>query len=78
MFARLWDVALQNYDELIGLNFGWMAPDGSLHKAPLGGKKTGFNPTDCGKGGVKLSLLTEARGIPVGSCWTGSVDMAQS
>ncbi|RZJ56594.1 MAG: IS5 family transposase [Hymenobacter sp.] len=66
VFAQLWDVALQDYEDLIGLNFDWMALDGSLHKAPLGGKKTGPNPTDRGKGGVKRSLLTEARGIPVG------------
>jgi len=30
------------------------------------GKKTGANPTDRAKGGVKRSLVTEARGIPVG------------
>ena len=29
------------------------------------GKKTGTNPTDRGKGGVKRSLLTEAHGIPL-------------
>lgn len=29
------------------------------------GKKTGPNPTDRGKGGVKRSLLTEAHGIPL-------------
>ena len=39
VFARLWDEALRDYDDLIGLNFAWMALDGSLHKAPLGGKK---------------------------------------
>jgi putative transposase len=31
----------------------------------LGGKKTGPNPTDRGKDGVKRSLLTEGHGIPV-------------
>jgi transposase len=31
-----------------------------------GGKKTGKNPTDRGKKGVKRSLLVEADGIPVG------------
>ncbi|RZK10058.1 MAG: IS5 family transposase [Hymenobacter sp.] len=66
VFAQLWEEALQDYEDLIGLNFAWMALDGSLHKAPLGEKKTGPNPTDRGKGGVKRSLLTEARGIPVG------------
>jgi putative transposase len=32
----------------------------------LAGKKTGSNPTDRGKGGVKRSLLCEASGIPIG------------
>ena len=44
IFARLWDEALQDYDDLIGLNFAWMALDGSLHKAPLGGEKNGPQP----------------------------------
>ena len=72
VFARLWDEALSDYDDLIGLNFSWLALDGSLHKAPLGGKKTGPNPTDRAKGGVKRSLLTEARGIPVGLVLDGA------
>ena len=72
VFARLWNAALQDYEDLIGLNFAWMALDGSLHKAPLGGKKTGPNPTDRAKGGVKRSLLTEARGIPVGLVLEGA------
>ena len=32
----------------------------------MGGKKTGPNPTDRGKGGVKRSLLTEGHGVPIG------------
>ena len=32
----------------------------------MGGKKTGANPTDRGKKGVKRSLLTEGHGIPIG------------
>ena len=42
--ARLWDVALQDYEDLIGLDFDWMALDGSLHKAPLGGEKNRAQP----------------------------------
>ena len=38
VFARLCDEALGDYDDLIGLNFSWLALDGSLHKAPLGGE----------------------------------------
>jgi putative transposase len=32
----------------------------------LGGKKTGPNPTDRAKCGVKRSLLTEGHGVPIG------------
>ena len=32
----------------------------------MGGKKTGPNPTDRGKSGVKRSLLTDGQGIPIG------------
>ena len=32
----------------------------------MGGKKTGPNPTDRGKQGVKRSLLTEGHGVPIG------------
>jgi transposase len=39
--------------------------DGAMTKAPLGGEKTGKNPTDRAKSGVKRSLLTEGHGIPI-------------
>ena len=38
----------------------------------MGGKKTGKNPTDRGKKGVKRSLLVEANGIPVGMAVDGA------
>ncbi len=38
----------------------------------MGGGKTGPNPTDRGKSGVKRSLLTEAQGIPVGLAVDGA------
>jgi putative transposase len=38
----------------------------------LGGKKTGPNPTDRGKGGVKRSLLTEGHGVPLGLVVAGA------
>jgi len=42
-------------------------------ESPLGRfKKTGANPTDRGKLGVKRSLLTEAVGIPVGIAIDGA------
>ena len=36
------------------------------------GKKTGPNPTDRAKKGVKRSLLTEASGVPVGLAIDGA------
>ena len=36
------------------------------------GKKTGHNPTDRGKQGVKRSLLTEGHGVPVGLAVDGA------
>jgi transposase len=37
-----------------------------MTKAPLGGEKTGKNPTDRAKSGTKRSLLTEGHGLPIG------------
>ncbi len=52
-FARLWEMALRDYDALKGLDWQWLALDGAMNKAPLGGEKTGPNPCDRAKGGVK-------------------------
>jgi transposase len=38
----------------------------------LGGKKTGRNPTDRGKRGVKRSLLTDGHGVPIGLAIDGA------
>src|SRR3954452_14976815 len=46
--------------------------DGAMTKAPLGGERTGKNPTDRGKLGAKRSLLTEANGVPVGLAVEGA------
>lgn len=66
VFDALWDKAVEFYDELIGLDWRWQSVDGAMTKAPLGGEKTGKNPTDRGKLGAKRSVQTEAAGIPVG------------
>lgn len=38
-FSRLWEASLLDYDEMKGLDFEWMALDGAMTKAPLGGGK---------------------------------------
>ena len=43
-FARLWESALCDYDELKGLDWEWLALDGAMTKAPLGGEKKRKEP----------------------------------
>jgi putative transposase len=43
-----------------------------MTKAPLAGEKRRPNPTDCAKQGIKRSLLTEGRGIPLGCVVEGA------
>jgi len=66
IFERLWKEALLSYDDKTGVNWAWQSMDGTMTKAPLGGERTGPNPTDRGKSGVKRSLLTDGRGVPLG------------
>ena len=72
VFARLWALGLDEYDILKGIDWSWLAMDGAMTKAPLGGESTGRNPTDRGKRGVKRSLLTEAAGVPIGVAIDGA------
>ena len=72
VFLELWRTGLERYDELPGLDRSWLSRDGALTKAPLGGGKTGPNPTDRGKSGVKRRRLTEAKGVPVGLAVDGA------
>ena len=62
VFVSLWARGLQEYDALKGLDWSWSAMDGAMTKAPLGGERTGKDPTDRGKLGTKRSVLTEAAG----------------
>ncbi|MBO9317089.1 MAG: hypothetical protein J7456_15050 [Chloroflexus sp.] len=43
-----------------------------MTRAPLGGKTTGPNPTDCGNAGVKRSVLTEGHGVPIVAAIAGA------
>jgi hypothetical protein len=53
VFDRIWQVGLQEYDELEGIAWEWQSLDGVMTKAPFGGAATGANPTDRGKRGTK-------------------------
>jgi putative transposase len=49
------------------VEYGW-----SNDQSPLRREKTGANPTDRGKQGVKRSLLTEGHGVPIGIAIEGA------
>jgi putative transposase len=72
VFQELWEHGLMAYDDWKGIDWSWLSMDGCMTKAPLGGKKTGKNPTDRAKKGSKRSLLVEAEGIPVGLAVDGA------
>lgn len=58
-------LALEAYDRMIGLELDDLAVDGCVTKAPGGGEVAGRSPVDRGKGGLKRSVVTEGRGIPL-------------
>jgi len=72
VFLRLWQAGVEQFDELRGIDWAWLAMDGAMTKAPLGGEQTGPNPTDRGKGGGKRRVLTEGHGMPVGVAVAGA------
>ena len=58
--ARDMPAGAVEYDEVVGIDWSWLAADGAMTKAPLGGPKTGPNPTDRAKKG--RSDRSSARG----------------
>jgi putative transposase len=66
VFLKLWQTGVEQFDELSGIDWDWLAMDGAMVKAPLSVEKTGSNPTDRGKSGVKRSVVTEGHGVPIG------------
>jgi transposase len=41
VFRHLWQAGVAQFDELQGIDWGWLSLDGALSKAPLGGEKNG-------------------------------------
>ena len=72
VFEAFWREGLLAYDAVSGIAWTWLALDGAMGKAPLGGEKTGRNPTDRGKRGVKRSMLTDGRGVPLAAVIDGA------
>ena len=65
--GRLQQIVLDAYDWMIGLDLSDVAVDCCITKAPCGGEKAGKSPVDRGKGGIKRSMVVDAKGIPLGA-----------
>jgi putative transposase len=59
VFHEIWCQGLLAYDEQVGIDWSFLAADGAMTKAPLGGPATGANPTDRAKRG--RSVRSSAR-----------------
>ena len=44
VFEKLWRIALQEYDDLKGIDWEWQSLDGAMTKSPLGGEKNREKP----------------------------------
>ena len=67
VFARLWRLALEEYDELEGIDWQWQSLDGALTKAPLGGEKNrGKSDRSREAGGQALRAQRWSRGTAGG------------
>lgn len=65
-------LALEAYDQMIGLGLGELSVDGCITKAPCGGDKAGRSPVDRGKQGTKRSVAADACGVPLGIVAAGA------
>jgi len=67
VFHEVWRQGLLAYDEVVGIDWSWLAADGAMTKAPLGGPKTGPNPTDRAKKGRSDRFSARGRASRSGS-----------
>jgi transposase len=72
MAEQVHGLAVQAYDRMIGLQLRELSVDGCITKAPCGGERAGRSPVDRGKQGLKRSVATEARGVPIGLVSAGA------
>jgi putative transposase len=61
VFHEIWRQGLLDYDEVVGIDWAWLAADGAMGKAPLG-PKTGLNPTDRTKKGRNVRFSARRQG----------------
>jgi putative transposase len=73
IFEKLMKRMVEYYaKESGGISWKWQAMDSKNSPAPVGGEKTGKNPTDRGKRGAKINLLVDQNGAPLSVVLTGA------
>lgn len=71
-FEQLHRLALEAYDQTVGLDLRDLVVDECIVKAPCGGENTGRSPVDRGKSGLKRSVLVDGSGSPIGWVLAGA------
>ena len=66
VFRKLWKLALEEYDELRGIEWEWQSLDGAMTKAPLGGEKDRQKPDRSGEAGGQAFGADRWSGCPAG------------
>jgi putative transposase len=72
VFLQLWTRGLAEYDALQGIDWEWLAIDGAMTKAPLGGIKVGKHPTDRAKIPRVLGGVLTDGGVLLGMAVAGA------
>lgn len=74
--AGVWKKIMQRLLRFYGrtkrIKWKWQSIDSKMVPSPLGGDKTGKNPTDRGKRGAKVHILVDQRGAPLAIHLTGA------
>ena len=72
IFDQLFKMMVRYYARVQNIGWKWQSVDSKMVSSPLGGGKTGKNPTDRGKRGAKIHLLVDERGAPLAIHITGA------
>jgi hypothetical protein len=65
----MWIDGLSVYDKKTGIDWKWQAIDGTITKAPLGGKRyrsKSHHQTELNLAGTKRSIVVDDKGVPLG------------
>lgn len=72
LFDKLFEMMVKFYARKKRIGWKWQSVDSKMVPAPLGGEKTGKNPTDRAKSGAKIHILVDEGGAPLAIHITGA------